>query len=111
MRTKKACELLEPLRGSHYGAKQPVAHGPARRPSRPTPPNALTAVEQEQELAVLTSERFCDKSIVQNWPPQWTTGWTPRSPRWPPTASSPRSCSGWGNRIGSLIGLVPSEFS
>ena len=62
------------------------------------------------------------------------TGSTRRSPRWPPTASSPRSCAGWaacagsrtltgfalaveigdwhrftGTTIGSFVGLVPSR--
>lgn len=39
--------------------------GPAR--PRPTAANALTAAEQEQVLAVLTSERFVDKSVAQVW--------------------------------------------
>ena len=64
------------------------------------------------------------------------TGWTRRSPRWPPTASSPRWCAGWvacagsstltafglaveigdwhrftGRSIGAYLGLVPTESS
>ena len=62
---KHACALLGRPRGSHYRAKKPPAHGPA--PKRPTPPNALTPAEQAQVLAVLTSERFCDKSVSQAW--------------------------------------------
>ncbi|MEO7423416.1 MAG: IS3 family transposase [Ornithinibacter sp.] len=62
---KHACELTGRPRGSHYRAKQPRMHGPL--PARPTPSNALTPVEQEQVLAVLTSERFCDKSVAQTW--------------------------------------------
>ena len=62
---KKACALLGRPRGSHYRAQQPRVYGPA--PKRPTPPNALTAAEQEQVLTVLTSERFCDKSVAQTW--------------------------------------------
>jgi len=62
---KQACDLLGRPRGSHYRAKQPRMHGPA--PKRPTPPNALTAEEQEQVLAALTSERFCDKAVAQTW--------------------------------------------
>ncbi|WP_344067850.1 DDE-type integrase/transposase/recombinase, partial [Nostocoides vanveenii] len=62
---KYACALLGRPRGSHYRAKKPPVHGPA--PKRPTPPNALTPAEQAQVLAVLTSERFCDKSVSQAW--------------------------------------------
>jgi putative transposase len=62
---KQACELLGRPRGSHYRAKQPRMHGPA--PKRPTPPNALTQVEQTQVLTVLTSDRFCDQSVAQTW--------------------------------------------
>jgi putative transposase len=62
---KRACDVLGRARGSHYRAKQPRAHGP--RPARPAPPNALTHDEQQQVLAVLTSERFCDKSVAQTW--------------------------------------------
>ena len=62
---KHACELMGRARGSHYRAKQPRVHGPA--PRRPAPPNALTADEQAQVLGVLTSERFCDKSVTQTW--------------------------------------------
>ncbi len=40
-------------------------HGPRR--ARPTPPNALTAEEQQQVLDLLTNERFCDKSVTQTW--------------------------------------------
>ncbi|CAI9406839.1 IS3 family transposase [Nocardioides sp. T2.26MG-1] len=62
---KRACELLGRPRGSHYRAKQPSR---VREPRpRPTPPNALTAAEQERVLDVLTSERFCDKSVAQTW--------------------------------------------
>jgi len=62
---KHACALLGRSRGSHYRAKKPPVHGPA--PRRPTPPNALTPAEQAEVLAVLTSERFCDKSVSQAW--------------------------------------------
>lgn len=56
--TKKACELLGRPRGSHYRAKQPLVYGPAPQSLGPTPPNALSAQEQAQVIAVLTSERF-----------------------------------------------------
>ena len=62
---KKACQLLGRPRGSHYRAQQPPQ---VREPRpRPTPPNALTTAEQKQVLEVLTSERFCDKSVAQIW--------------------------------------------
>ena len=60
---KKACDILGRARGSHYRAKQPPQ---VREPRpRPAPPNALTAAEQAHVLQVLTSERFCDKSVAQ----------------------------------------------
>jgi putative transposase len=62
---KKAYEVLGRARGSHYRAKQPSVYGPA--PKRPGPSNALTEAEQTQLLEVLTSERFCDKSVAQTW--------------------------------------------
>jgi putative transposase len=39
---------------------------PQNRSGRPRP-NALTEAEQGQVLEVLTSERFCDKSVAQTW--------------------------------------------
>jgi putative transposase len=62
---KQACQVLGRPRGSHYRAKKPLVHGPV--PARATPPNALTATEQAHVLAMLTSERFCDKSVAQTW--------------------------------------------
>lgn len=66
---KKACELLGRARGSHYRAQQRAKQPPrVREPrQRPAPPNALTAAEQAHVLQVLTSERFCDKSVAQTW--------------------------------------------
>lgn len=65
----KACEVLGRPRASHYRDKQPRFHGPAPKPSRPSPPNALTDAEQTAVLGVLTSQRFCDKSVAQTWAP------------------------------------------
>ncbi len=60
-----ACQLLGRPRGSHYRAKAPR---PARQPApRPSPPNALTDAERAHVLAVLTSDRFVDKSVAQTW--------------------------------------------
>ena len=64
---KRACELLGRPRGSHYRAEKPPVYGPAPRPSRPRPSNALTPAEQAEVLSVLTSQRFCDKSVAQTW--------------------------------------------
>ena len=60
-----ACALLGRARGSHYRAKEPPLRGPATR--RPAPANALTHAEQGEVLAVLTSQRFVDKSVAQTW--------------------------------------------
>jgi putative transposase len=67
---KQACDLLGRPRGSHYRAVQQTQAGPrpVRDPGpRPTPPNALTEPERAEVLEVLTSERFCDKSVAQTW--------------------------------------------
>ena len=64
---KQACELLGRPRRSHYQAKRPVVYGPAPKPTRPTPPNFLPEAEQAEVIGVLTSERFCDKSLAQTW--------------------------------------------
>ena len=65
--TAKACALLGTPRGSHYRDRQPVPLVPAQRAPRASPPNALTVAEQDQIIAVLTSPRFCDKSVAQTW--------------------------------------------
>ena len=62
---KTACQLLGRPRGSHYRAKTPR---PARQPAtRPVPPNALSNAERGHVLAVLTCDRFVDKSVAQTW--------------------------------------------
>uniref|UniRef100_UPI0035E462CE transposase n=1 Tax=Arsenicicoccus bolidensis TaxID=229480 RepID=UPI0035E462CE len=62
---KTACALLGRPRGSHYRSK---ATKPARETrARPAPANALTDAERVQVLAVLTSDRFVDKSVAQAW--------------------------------------------
>ena len=65
--TAKACALLGKPRGSHYRDRRPVPLVPAQRMPRASPPNALTAAEQDQIIAVLTGPRFCDKSVAQTW--------------------------------------------
>jgi len=64
--TARACALLGWSRATHYRARRPPA-APRQPGSRPTPPNALTAAEREHVLAVLTSDRFADKSVAQVW--------------------------------------------
>ena len=65
--TARACALLGKPRGSHYRDRQPVPLVPAQRTPRPSPPNALSAAEQDELIAELTSPRFCDKSVAQTW--------------------------------------------
>ena len=65
--TVRACALLGKPRGSHYRDRMPVLVVPAPRAPRPAPPNALSVAEQDEVIAVLTSERFCDKSVAQTW--------------------------------------------
>lgn len=63
--TKQACDLLGRARGSHYRDK---SLRPVREPAlRPAPPNKLTDTERAEVLGVLTSPRFCDKSVAQTW--------------------------------------------
>jgi putative transposase len=40
---------------------------PAQRTPRRSPPNALSPAEQDEIIKVLTSPRFCDKSVSQTW--------------------------------------------
>jgi len=65
--TARACELLGKPRGSHYRDRRAVPVVPAQRAPRPAPPNALSIAEQDAIIAVLTSARFCDKSVAQTW--------------------------------------------
>jgi putative transposase len=65
--TAKACALLGKPRGSHYRDRAPVPLVPAQRTPRASPPNALSPAEQNRIIEVLTSERFCDKSVAQTW--------------------------------------------
>ena len=65
--TAQACALLGKPRGSHYRDRRPKPLVPVRRAPRPAPPNALTVTEQDEIITVLTSPRFCDKSVAQTW--------------------------------------------
>jgi len=65
--TAAACALLGKPRASHYRDRQPVPVVPAVREPRAAPPNALSVTEQDTVIAVLTSPRFCDKSVAQTW--------------------------------------------
>jgi len=63
--TVAACSLVGRSRASHYRAKAPT---PIREAApRAAPVNALSAGEQAEVLAVLTSERFADKSVAHVW--------------------------------------------
>jgi len=65
--TAKARALLGKPRGSHYRDRRPVPLVPAPRTPRASSPNALSPVEQDEIIAVLTGPRFCDKSVAQTW--------------------------------------------
>lgn len=65
--TSKACDLLGKPRGSHYRDRRPLPLVPAQRAPRASPPNALSVAEQDEIIKVLTSPRFCDKSVAQTW--------------------------------------------
>ncbi len=65
--TAVACALLGKPRASHYRDRKPVPLVPAQRAPRAAPPNALTVAEQDAVITVLTSPRFCDKSVAQTW--------------------------------------------
>jgi len=61
----RACEVLGRSRASHYRRRRPPLHGPP--PPRPRPARALSAEEEAGIVAVLDSERFCDKAPAQVW--------------------------------------------
>ena len=63
--TAAACALLGRSRASHYRAKNPPP--PRPRTPRPALANKLSAAERAHVLAVLTSQRFADKSVAQVW--------------------------------------------
>lgn len=65
--TARACDLLGKPRASHYRDRAPVPVAPAPKAQRRAPGNALTPAERDEVLAVLTSPRFCDKSVAQVW--------------------------------------------
>ena len=64
--TAAACRLLGRSRAGHYRSLRPPVpageHGPRRAPC-----NALSSAERARVLAVLTSDRFVDKSVAQVW--------------------------------------------
>jgi len=62
---QRACALLGRPRASHYRSLQPAKHTSLR--PRPCPPNALSAAEREQVLAVLRAPEHCDLAVAQVW--------------------------------------------
>ena len=62
---KKACELTGKSRATVYRRRNGVRSGCRER--RPAPPNALSAGERDELLAVLDSCRFADKAPRQVW--------------------------------------------
>ena len=65
--TRAACALLGKPRGSHYRDRKPVLVTALLPAARASPPNTLSPGEQDAIIAVLTSPRFCDKSVAQTW--------------------------------------------
>src|SRR5690606_33662196 len=53
-------------RAGHYRSLRPPVSAVQRAP-RPAPCNALTEAVRAHVLAVLTSDRFVDKSVAQTW--------------------------------------------
>jgi putative transposase len=62
---KKACELTGKSRATVYRRRNGVRSGCRER--RPAAPNALSAGEREELLAVLDGHRFADKAPRQVW--------------------------------------------
>ena len=62
---KKACELTGKSRATVYRRRHGARSGCRER--RPAPPNALSAGERAELLAVLDSPRFADKAPRQVW--------------------------------------------
>ena len=62
---KKACELTGKSRATVYRRRHGIRSGCRER--RPAAPNALSAGEREELLAVLDSPRFADKAPRQVW--------------------------------------------
>ena len=62
---KKACELTGKSRATVYRRRNGTRSG--CREQRPAPPNALSAGERGELLAVLDSPRFADKAPRQVW--------------------------------------------
>jgi transposase InsO family protein len=62
---KKACDLTGKSRATVYRRRGGIRSGCRER--RPPAPNALSAVEREELLAVLDSPRFAGKAPRQVW--------------------------------------------
>jgi putative transposase len=71
MPIQAACAVMGVPRATWYRRRHPgpdtSAPGASGAGSRPTPPNALSAAERQEILAVLGSDRFVDKSVAQTW--------------------------------------------
>ena len=70
----RAVHLARRRRARCWAARGRVTTGSRRPPTRlvsagarPAPCNALTEAERDRVLAVLTSDRFVDKSVAQTW--------------------------------------------
>jgi putative transposase len=65
IRRKAACKALGRSRASHYRRRQAPMLGPPAPRARS--PRAVSAVEADQIVEVLDSERFCDQAPAQVW--------------------------------------------
>lgn len=63
--TKQACRLVGKSTATFYRCRQLPVLGPPR--PRPVPANALTEAEQQEVLALLRSDDYCDLAPAQVW--------------------------------------------
>jgi hypothetical protein len=63
---KKACSLLGLARATHYRRCEVTSDHPPRAP-RPTPPNALSALERQRVLDLLHEPEHCDLAVAKVW--------------------------------------------
>jgi putative transposase len=61
----RACRAVGRSRATHYRHRRGPLHGPP--PPRPRSRRALTEHDENQIVAVLNSERFCDRAPAQVW--------------------------------------------
>jgi len=62
---RRACKVLACARAGHYRRRRAPLQGPPE--PRPRSHRAITPDEQQQIVATLNSERFCDRAPAQIW--------------------------------------------